>query len=50
MPFEGMLSLVVGTYGDAPILSGGLHQFQDGAWCRLTDVDQVTTVIPRLVR
>jgi len=50
MPFEGMFSLVVGRYGDAALLDGGLHQYQDGVWHRIIDVDPVVYVIPPVVR
>lgn len=40
MPFEGMFSLVVASYGTGaldPDQGLGLHQHQDGRWVRITD-------------
>jgi proteasome lid subunit RPN8/RPN11 len=38
MPYEGMFSLVIANYGDGgihPQQGSGLHQFQDGRWCKI---------------
>ncbi|TDO06607.1 JAB domain-containing protein similar to deubiquitination enzymes [Mycobacterium sp. BK086] len=48
MPFEGMFSLVVASYGSGSIEPGrgaGLHQYQDRRWVRITD-DQTMVVVP----
>lgn len=40
LPFEGMFSLVVASYGGGslrPSEGAGLHQFQDGRWVHLED-------------
>lgn len=49
MPFEGMFSLVVGTYGEGamtPEQGAGLHQFQDGRWVRVKPSSGVLVVVP----
>jgi hypothetical protein len=48
MPFEGMFSLVVGTYGVGemtPEHGAGLHQFQDGRWVRVEPTSGVLVVV-----
>jgi proteasome lid subunit RPN8/RPN11 len=48
MPFEGMFSLVVASYGSGSPNSGrgaGLHQYQDGRWVQITD-SQTMVVVP----
>ena len=46
MPFEGMFSVVVGRYGDEPIARAGIHQFQNGRWCEITNPDYALVVVP----
>ena len=52
MPYEGMFSLVVANYGHGSLLpseGAGLHQFQNGRWVRVTNVDEALTVAPAVV-
>ncbi|BFV58380.1 hypothetical protein KCMC57_up34840 [Kitasatospora sp. CMC57] len=47
MPFEGMFSLVVASYGTGalrPDRGAGLHQYQDGRWVRITDLTAMIIV------
>jgi proteasome lid subunit RPN8/RPN11 len=46
MPFHGMYSIVVGRYGDAPVLGEGVHQFQNGRWHRVTDAQESAIIVP----
>lgn len=51
MPFEGMFSLVIGTYGEGemtPERGAGLHQFQDGRWVRVEPMPGVLVVVPSM--
>jgi proteasome lid subunit RPN8/RPN11 len=48
MPFEGMFSLVVASYGTGSLDPGhgaGLHQYQDQRWVRIID-SQTMVVVP----
>jgi hypothetical protein len=52
LPFEGMFSLVIASYGDGSIRpreGAGLHQFQDGRWVAVDDADEVMVVAPALL-
>ncbi|MEZ0357999.1 Mov34/MPN/PAD-1 family protein [Mycobacterium sp. SA01] len=47
MPFEGMFSLVVATYGASVIAAGngvGLHQYQNGQWVQVQGDDTMVIV------
>ncbi|OBK22991.1 Mov34/MPN/PAD-1 family protein [Mycobacterium asiaticum] len=47
MPFEGMFSLVVASYGTGsldPERGAGLHQYQDERWVRITDHQAMVVV------
>jgi proteasome lid subunit RPN8/RPN11 len=47
MPFEGMFSLVVSTYGQGsldPAAGAGLHQYQAGRWVKVINNDALITV------
>jgi proteasome lid subunit RPN8/RPN11 len=47
MPFEGMFSLVVASYGFGsldPDHAAGLHQYQDQRWVRITDSETMVVV------
>lgn len=49
MPYEGMFSLVVATYGDGSLLpqeGAGLHQFQAGQWIQINPAEPAVLVIP----
>lgn len=51
MPFDGMFSLVVGSYGRGGILptgGAGLHQFQDRRWVQIAAGDDAIIVTPEL--
>jgi proteasome lid subunit RPN8/RPN11 len=51
MPFEGMFSLVIGSYGHGgmtPDAGAGLHQFQDGEWIRVAPSTGVMVVVPSI--
>jgi len=48
MPFEGLFSLVVGSYGDGGLLpseGAGLHQYQDRRWVLITTTSPDALVI-----
>lgn len=49
MPFESMYSVVVGRYGEAPVLDGGVHQYQRGRWHRITDAAATTVVVQAML-
>jgi proteasome lid subunit RPN8/RPN11 len=49
MPFEGMFSLVVARYGADGFDGVGVHQHQDGRWCRITNPTQVVTILPSVI-
>lgn len=49
MPFEGMFSLVVADYGRGSLLpesGAGLHQYQDGRWVAIDQMEQALVAIP----
>jgi proteasome lid subunit RPN8/RPN11 len=49
MPFEGMFSLVVASYGNGqvePRAGAGLHQFQDGRWVAIERTEQSMIIVP----
>lgn len=49
MPFPGMFSLVVASYGAGSLLpeqGAGLHQFQDGCWVLIRQPDPALIVVP----
>jgi proteasome lid subunit RPN8/RPN11 len=46
MPFEGMFSIVISGYGEGSLAAAGVHQFQDGRWCQLTDPEATLVMIP----
>jgi proteasome lid subunit RPN8/RPN11 len=49
MPFPGMFSLVVASYGAGSLLPGqgaGLHQFQDGRWVLIRRSPRALIVVP----
>jgi proteasome lid subunit RPN8/RPN11 len=49
MPFDGMYSLVVASYGSGGMLpseGAGLHQRQDGRWVFVEQVDPALIVVP----
>ncbi|MGY0389437.1 Mov34/MPN/PAD-1 family protein [Nocardioides sp. WG-D5] len=49
MPYEAMFSLVVGEYGAGSILpeaGAGLHQYQDGRWVQVTNLNAFVVVPP----
>lgn len=48
LPFEGMYSVVVGSYGTGGLDPGsgvGLHQYQDRRWVRIVD-DAAMVIVP----
>jgi hypothetical protein len=54
MPFEGMLSIVVGHYGQfgmRPLANAGVHQFQDGTWrlCSTASIATGITTVPAAI-
>jgi proteasome lid subunit RPN8/RPN11 len=53
MPFEGMFSLVVASYGYGsfePSSGLGVHQFQDGKWVEIDPMNRnAVTVIPSVL-
>jgi len=49
MPFPGMFSLVVASYGVGSLLpeqGAGLHQFQDGRWVLIRQPDPALIIVP----
>lgn len=49
MPFEGMFSLVVGEYGHGSVLpqqGAGLHQYQQGRWVAINQVEPALIPVP----
>ena len=49
MPFDGMFSLVIGEYGSGSMLpeSGAeLHQYLQGHWCLVRQIEPALVVIP----
>jgi hypothetical protein len=53
MPFDGMFSLVVASYGAGGMTLDrgvGLHQFQDGRWVRIpVNCRQALTIVPTMM-
>lgn len=49
MPYEGMFSVVVASYGAGslrPADGAGLHQYQEGQWVQILDGDAMVIVSP----
>jgi hypothetical protein len=49
LPYEGMFSLVVASYGDGPAHASdgaGLHQYQDGQWVQVDNPATAMVVVP----
>jgi proteasome lid subunit RPN8/RPN11 len=52
LPFEGMFSLVVASYGTGSILpweGAGLHQFQDGRWVHIENPADALVIVPAVL-
>ena len=49
MPYEGMFSVVVATYGAGhllPELGAGIHQFQEGRWVLVRQAEPSIVIVP----
>ena len=52
LPYEGMFSIVVASYGDGGVTSrdgAGIHQFQDDRWVKVSDADEAVVVAPSVM-
>ncbi len=52
MPFDGMFSLVVGRYGNAPIAQEGgvgVHQYQSDRWMQIPPSCEVLVIVPNTI-